>query len=155
RRLRLHRRARRPRRAERAHPARRPRSHRRGRAPRRRRPGGRALRALARRGPRAVSRGPRRILQYTARVLGRITMSRTARFFFLAAVAGTAVGTSASADAKPKAPPAPPTACGYKSIPLAVGNTWTYRSGPAQIVVKIVDIAPGKDWQGKAATVID
>jgi hypothetical protein len=53
-----------------------------------------------------------------------------------------------------KAPGAPAPACGDKAVPLAVGNTWTYRSGGEQIQIKITDVQPGKDWNGKAATVI-
>jgi hypothetical protein len=64
------------------------------------------------------------------------------------------------ADAKPKgggaaAGAAAPTACGYKSIPLAIGNTWTYKAGSAVAALKIVDIGTGKDDLGKPATVID
>jgi hypothetical protein len=69
---------------------------------------------------------------------------------------GAVLAIPATAWAKPKlAAGAGPSACGYKSLPLAVGNTWTYKSGPAQVVLKIAAIAPGKDWQGKPATVID
>jgi hypothetical protein len=48
-----------------------------------------------------------------------------------------------------------PSACGYKTIPLASGNTWTYKAGAAQVIVKIANVGPGKDWTGKPATVVD
>lgn len=63
------------------------------------------------------------------------------------------------ASAKPKIAVGGPTACGYKTLPLAVGNTWTYKADDqhkgVQITVKITGIGPGKDWNGKPATVID
>jgi hypothetical protein len=73
------------------------------------------------------------------------------------ALIGFALATAVApaVHAKPKAPPAAPTACGYKSIPLAAGNTWTYKAGPSVIVIKILGVGPGKDHTGKAATVID
>ena len=82
-------------------------------------------------------------------------MNRTLSISFVLAV-GLAVGTPAQAKPKVTAAAAGgPTACGFKSMPLAVGNTWTYKAGPAQIVLKITAVGPGKDWNGKAATVID
>lgn len=48
-----------------------------------------------------------------------------------------------------------PLACGYKTMPLATGNTWTYKAGAAQVIVKIAGVGQGKDWSGKPATVID
>jgi hypothetical protein len=63
---------------------------------------------------------------------------------------------AAPASAKPKIAAGGPTACGYKTVPLTVGNTWTYKADEKhQIVVKITGIGPGKDWNGKPATVID
>src|SRR5262245_47004687 len=67
-----------------------------------------------------------------------------------------ALGTAGPAHAKPKAAGAvPPSACGYKSLPLTAGNTWTYRSGAGVVTVKIVNIGPGKDFAGRPATVLD
>jgi hypothetical protein len=72
-----------------------------------------------------------------------------------------AVG-AAQAQAKP--PSRPPTgpaaggartsACGIMSLPMAPGNTWGYKSGPKGIVVKVVDVQPGKDIGGKPSSVI-
>src|SRR5215470_5098860 len=66
---------------------------------------------------------------------------------------------AAPTSAKPKIAAGGPTACGYKTLPLAVGNTWTYKADDqhkgVQITVKITGIGPGKDWSGKPATVID
>src|SRR5262249_14174381 len=58
----------------------------------------------------------------------------------------------------PKAPAATPTACGYKTIPITAGNSWSYKSSanpPATITVTILGVAPGKDSSGKPARVID
>jgi hypothetical protein len=57
--------------------------------------------------------------------------------------------------AKAKVAVGGPGACGYRSIPLATGNTWTYMAGTQQIVLKITGVGPGKDWNGRAATVVD
>ncbi len=67
---------------------------------------------------------------------------------------GLALALAAPADAKPKAG-AVPSACGYKSLPLATGNTWTYKNGDKSVTVKIDNVSPGKDWSGKPATIID
>lgn len=58
--------------------------------------------------------------------------------------------------AKPKAAAgsAAPLACGLKALPLAQGNSWTYRSGNIQILIKVVEVAQGKDGAGKPATTI-
>jgi hypothetical protein len=48
----------------------------------------------------------------------------------------------------------PPPACGLKALPLAVGNTWTYKSGSQQVHIKVLEVAPGKDHAGKPATTI-
>ncbi len=61
-----------------------------------------------------------------------------------------AVGSDVAA-----AKPAPPVlACGIRDLPMTVGNTWTYRAGGEQVMLKITDISAGKDWAGKPATVV-
>ena len=40
---------------------------------------------------------------------------------------------------------AAPPACGLKTIPLAVGNVWTYKSGPGTVLVRVVDVKEGGD----------
>ncbi len=67
-------------------------------------------------------------------------------------VALVAVLAGPAAAQKGKGGPAP--ACGLKALPMAVGNTWTYRSGSQQVVVKVLSVEPGKDHAGKAATTI-
>ncbi len=52
------------------------------------------------------------------------------------------------------APAVAPTACGIRSLPLAVGNTWTYKSGAATVTIAILNVAPGKTITGTAATEI-
>lgn len=47
-----------------------------------------------------------------------------------------------------------PLACGLKALPFAVGNTWTYRSGNTQVLIKVLEVTPGKDAAGKPATTI-
>lgn len=62
---------------------------------------------------------------------------------------------ASSAWAKPAAAAGgPPPACGLKALPLAVGNTWTYKSGTQQVSIKVLDVSPGKDYAGKPTTVI-
>src|SRR5262245_50464928 len=75
----------------------------------------------------------------------------------LVSLAGAILFVAATAFAKPPqlAPSSGPTACGYKSFPLAAGNTWTYKSAMSQVVLKVTKVGPGKDWQGKPATVAD
>ena len=77
-------------------------------------------------------------------------MTRT-MFSFAVAVA---LSLPAVAGAKPvKAGASGPTACNLKTLPLAVGNTWTYKSGAQQVVIKVLEVGPGKDLTGKPATV--
>jgi hypothetical protein len=45
-------------------------------------------------------------------------------------------------------------ACGMKAIPLAVGNTWTWKAGTTTITLKVLEVTPGKDAAGKPSTVI-
>jgi hypothetical protein len=69
-----------------------------------------------------------------------------------------------AAYAKPPAAAKPPTAaaaggakssaCGLMSVPMAPGNSWGYKAGTKGIVIKVVDVQPGKDWANKPATVI-
>lgn len=47
-----------------------------------------------------------------------------------------------------------PLACGLKALPMAKGNTWTYRSGGQQVVIKVTDVQNAKDAAGKPATTI-
>lgn len=47
-----------------------------------------------------------------------------------------------------------PLACGLKALPLAEGNTWTYRSGNTQVVIKVLEVGQGKDFADKPATTI-
>lgn len=60
----------------------------------------------------------------------------------------------ADAAPKPKAPAVGATACNLKSLPLAPGNTWTYKSGAYTVVIKVLDVGPGKDFLGKPATAV-
>jgi hypothetical protein len=77
-------------------------------------------------------------------------MTRTMVSFVLAA----ALSLPAVAGAKPvKAGASGPTACNLKTLPLAVDNTWTYKSGAQQVVIKVLEVGPGKDFAGKPATV--
>ena len=45
-------------------------------------------------------------------------------------------------------------ACGLRSLPLAVGNTWTYKQAALEVTVKVVAVAPGKNAAGAAITEI-
>src|SRR5262249_25128883 len=49
----------------------------------------------------------------------------------------------------PKTVGGPPPACGLKAMPLAVGNTWTWKAGAATVTLKVVEVTPGKDAAGK------
>lgn len=72
-----------------------------------------------------------------------------------AAVALALLVPAVATAAKPKAAGgAAPVACGLKALPLAQGNTWTYRSGNVQVLIKVLEVAPGKDFAGKPATTI-
>jgi hypothetical protein len=61
----------------------------------------------------------------------------------------------AAAAPKPKAPAAGATACNLKALPLAPGNTWTYKSGAYTVVIKVLDVGPGKDFAGKPVTTVN
>jgi hypothetical protein len=67
----------------------------------------------------------------------------------LAAVATTAAASSAWAQAPAKRPP---LACGIQIIPLQKGNSWTYHSGTIDYIITILDVAAGKDKDGKPIT---
>jgi hypothetical protein len=72
----------------------------------------------------------------------------------LAALAAlTLTAGDAGAQKKKKIGATGPTACNLKSIPLAAGNSWTYRSGGQTVTIKVLDVGPGKDFAGKAVTV--
>jgi hypothetical protein len=62
--------------------------------------------------------------------------------------------TAAPAVAKEKKPKTPPPACGIKSIPLVVGNVWTYKSGALNVLIRVAEITDGKDADGDSASVI-
>jgi hypothetical protein len=49
---------------------------------------------------------------------------------------------------------AAPPACGLKALPLAKGNSWAYRSGNSQVLIKVVDVVAGKDAAGKPGATI-
>lgn len=46
-------------------------------------------------------------------------------------------------------------ACGIKLLPLAAGNTWTWKNGAATVTLKVIDVTPGKDAAGKPSSVIN
>lgn len=75
----------------------------------------------------------------------------------LSGVAGlVALLATSSVEAKPKAVGgAAPSACGYRSLPLSVGNSWTYKAGNQSITLKVVGVGTGKDYAGRNATTID
>jgi len=77
----------------------------------------------------------------------------TRKTFSLAVAVALSSLLSAGAGAKPTKAGAAPAACNLKGIPLAVGNTWTYRSGAQTVIIKVLEVAPGKDLAGKPATV--
>jgi hypothetical protein len=86
-------------------------------------------------------------------------MNRSITMALRVAACAVTLGAAGAAQAKPKAAtPArgdAPSACGFHTLPLAVGNTWTYKSGGSQVNIKITAVGPGKDWQGHPATAID
>jgi hypothetical protein len=68
---------------------------------------------------------------------------------------------------KPKPPPPAAVgggkkdgACGMSNLPLAVGNSWTYRATDKvtaktrEVIIKVTEIGKGKDQAGKDATII-
>jgi hypothetical protein len=83
-----------------------------------------------------------------------MTISRAfaASLIFALAVATAPVVAHAKKAAPAAGGPAP--ACNFKSIPFVVGNTWTYKSGPQSLIIKVTEVGPGKDELGHAATVI-
>ena len=56
--------------------------------------------------------------------------------------------------AKPPKVVAGAAACGLKAMPFAVNNSWTWKAGNQEVTLKVTEVAPGKDWSGKPATVI-
>lgn len=46
---------------------------------------------------------------------------------------------------KEKTPKTPPPACGLRSIPLALGNVWTYKSGQHTVLVRVAEVGPEKE----------
>jgi hypothetical protein len=67
-------------------------------------------------------------------------------------VASSLVAGAAFAQKGPKVVATGPVACNFKSLPLTAGNTWTYKSGNYTVVIKVLDVGPGKDHTGKAVT---
>ncbi len=75
------------------------------------------------------------------------------RIVLRASIACVFAASAASAK-PPKTVGGPPPACGLKAMPLAVGNTWTWKAGVAQVTLKVVEVTPGKDALGKPQTTI-
>ncbi|MBI4510092.1 MAG: hypothetical protein HY698_10695 [Deltaproteobacteria bacterium] len=45
-------------------------------------------------------------------------------------------------------------ACGLRNLPLAAGNTWTYRSGSVDVTIRVLEVTAGKDAAGRPVTKI-
>jgi len=71
-----------------------------------------------------------------------------------ALLAGVAPG-HALAKPKAKAAGGPAAACGLRNLPLYSGASWTYKSGPDEMKVAVLSVAPGKDDAGAAVTAIE
>jgi len=65
-----------------------------------------------------------------------------------ALLVGILVSSAPVAAKKEKAPKSPPPACGFKSIPLALGNVWTYKSGSGTVLIRVADVTEGKGADG-------
>jgi hypothetical protein len=83
---------------------------------------------------------------------------RLLSFFVLPALALAALvapGSEGHALAQKKAGgPKPKPACGLRNLPLFTGASWTYKSGVDEMKITVESVAPGKDAEGKPATVI-
>ena len=88
-------------------------------------------------------------------------MKSTARFrmfaLVLPALALAALAVPGSFEGRAHAQkkgPKPKPACGLRNFPLYAGASWTYKSGPDEMKITVESVAPGKDADGVAATVI-
>lgn len=77
-----------------------------------------------------------------------MNLSRFSSLLVAALVAVLALPAAAQQVTRPPRPV--PPACGIKSLPLAVGNTWTYKSGDKQLTVRVEEITPAKTASGQA-----